>query len=64
MTSFILQVILLLKALDVYHADTKITVILQIVAQTLAYTSSCINPVLYAFLSDNFRKAFHKVSGI
>ncbi|XP_046805481.1 allatostatin-A receptor [Lucilia cuprina] len=52
--------ILLLKALYIYHADTKFTVILQVVAQTLAYASSCINPVLYAFLSDNFRKAFHK----
>ncbi|KAM7362001.1 allatostatin A receptor 2 [Cochliomyia hominivorax] len=54
------QVILLLKALGIYYTDTKLTVILQIVAQTMAYTSSCINPVLYAFLSDNFRKAFHK----
>ncbi|KAI8130589.1 hypothetical protein FF38_12734 [Lucilia cuprina] len=54
------QLILLLKALYIYHADTKFTVILQVVAQTLAYASSCINPVLYAFLSDNFRKAFHK----
>ncbi|XP_073818868.1 allatostatin A receptor 2 [Musca autumnalis] len=54
------QLILLLKALDIYQTTTKLTVILQIIAQTLAYTSSCINPVLYAFLSDNFRKAFHK----
>ncbi|XP_013101717.1 allatostatin-A receptor [Stomoxys calcitrans] len=55
-----IQIILLLKALDIYQATTKFTVILQIIAQTLAYTSSCINPVLYAFLSDNFRKAFYK----
>lgn len=27
----------------------------------MAYTSSCINPLLYAFLSENFRKAFYKV---
>ncbi|KAL9892608.1 allatostatin A receptor 2 [Glossina fuscipes fuscipes] len=55
-----IQLILLLKALNLYHATTKLKVVLQIVAQLLAYTSSCINPVLYAFLSDNFRKAFHK----
>lgn len=36
---------------------------MQVSAQTLAYSSSCINPLLYAFLSDNFRKAFYKVSG-
>uniref|UniRef100_A0A1A9WYP0 G-protein coupled receptors family 1 profile domain-containing protein n=1 Tax=Glossina brevipalpis TaxID=37001 RepID=A0A1A9WYP0_9MUSC len=56
-----IQLILLLKALNLYHATTKLKVVLQIVAQLLAYTSSCINPVLYAFLSDNFRKAFHKI---
>ncbi|XP_030370873.1 allatostatin-A receptor isoform X2 [Scaptodrosophila lebanonensis] len=54
------QLILVLKSLDAYHADTMFLVILQIVAHTLAYTSSCINPLLYAFLSDNFRKAFYK----
>ncbi|KAH8332801.1 hypothetical protein KR074_011077 [Drosophila pseudoananassae] len=54
------QLILLLKALNLYQADTLFKVILQISAQTLAYSSSCINPLLYAFLSDNFRKAFYK----
>ncbi|EDW81504.1 uncharacterized protein Dwil_GK10988 [Drosophila willistoni] len=54
------QLILLLKSLNLYHANSMFFVILQIVSQTLAYTSSCINPLLYAFLSDNFRKAFYK----
>ncbi|SPP80789.1 allatostatin-A receptor [Drosophila guanche] len=54
------QLILLLKALHVYEADNLFLIIVQICAQTLAYSSSCINPLLYAFLSENFRKAFYK----
>ncbi|XP_050316801.1 allatostatin-A receptor [Bactrocera neohumeralis] len=54
------QLILLLKTLGIYHSNTKFKLLLQVIAQTLAYMSSCINPLLYAFLSDNFRKAFYK----
>jgi allatostatin A receptor len=56
------QLILLLKSLGLYHAQTSFTIALQIFAQVLAYISSCINPLLYAFLSENFRKSFRKVS--
>lgn len=56
-----IQTILLLKSLHFYQATTHITIALQISAHILAYTSSCINPLLYAFLSDNFRKSFRKV---
>ncbi|XP_052902512.1 allatostatin-A receptor [Anopheles moucheti] len=55
-----IQVILLLKSLKLYDL-THASIIFQIVSHVLAYTNSCINPVLYAFLSDNFRKAFRKV---
>uniref|UniRef100_A0A182P7S1 G-protein coupled receptors family 1 profile domain-containing protein n=1 Tax=Anopheles epiroticus TaxID=199890 RepID=A0A182P7S1_9DIPT len=60
---FPIQVILVLKSVDVFVADTHFKISLQIVSHVLAYTSSCINPLLYAFLSENFRKAFRKASG-
>lgn len=59
-----IQTILLLKSLGHFESNTNLTVALQIVAHVLAYTSSCINPLLYAFLSENFRKSFRKVSSI
>ncbi|KAH8347379.1 hypothetical protein KR059_010097 [Drosophila kikkawai] len=54
------QLILLLKSLDIIQINSLPKVVMQVSAQTLAYSSSCINPLLYAFLSDNFRKAFYK----
>lgn len=58
-----IQIILVLKSLDLYH-QTTMMVGIQIGSHVLAYSSSCVNPLLYAFLSENFRKAFHKVSWI
>ena len=59
--NFSFQIILVLKSLKLYEI-THLTIAVQIISHVLAYTNSCINPVLYAFLSDNFRKAFRKVS--
>ncbi|XP_017055104.1 allatostatin-A receptor [Drosophila ficusphila] len=55
-----IHVILVLKALNLY-GGSHLSVIVQIISHVVAYTNSCINPILYAFLSDNFRKAFRKV---
>lgn len=52
----------MLKILGKFITCTKFDIILQIFSHVLAYATSCINPLLYAFLSDNFRKAFRKVS--
>jgi allatostatin receptor len=34
---------------------------IQMMANCLAYMNSCVNPILYAFLSDNFRRSFRKL---
>jgi allatostatin receptor len=44
-----------------YYSDDISYIALQMVANCLAYMNSCVNPILYAFLSDNFRRSFRKV---
>ena len=43
------------------YPDTAAFVCLQIASNCIAYMNSCVNPLLYAFLSDNFRKSFRKL---
>lgn len=57
---FVQKVILVTKSLNVYPL-TPATIMVQIASHILAYTNSCVNPILYAFLSDSFRKAFRKI---
>ena len=44
-----------------YTHHNKVTILFAIVAQSLVYISACVNPILYAFLSDPFRKAFRQL---
>lgn len=61
-TSMYLQIVLVLKSLQMYES-TRLTVSIQIFSHVLAYTNLCIaNPILYNCFSENFRKAFRKVS--
>ncbi|XP_023234664.1 allatostatin-A receptor-like [Centruroides sculpturatus] len=54
------HIVLVMKGVEAYRL-TPVGIAIQIAAQILAYMNSCVNPILYAFLSDNFRKAFRKV---
>lgn len=39
---------------------TEAMFIIKVLAHTLSYTNSCLNPIIYAFLNDIFRKSFLK----
>jgi len=55
------QVIFLLQYFSSVDDTTMSFTVAKMVANCLAYTNSCVNPILYAFLSDNFRKAFFRL---
>lgn len=52
-----IQLILLLKSLKLYNV-TLFNIAVQIGSHVLAYSNSCINPFLYAFLSPPFKTGF------
>lgn len=43
-----------------YTHHDQVTILFAIVSQSLVYISACVNPILYAFLSKPFRKAFQQ----
>lgn len=42
------------------QCQSKLTVIIFLITGCLSYSNSAMNPILYAFLSDNFKKSFLK----
>ncbi|XP_045214155.1 allatostatin-A receptor-like [Mercenaria mercenaria] len=55
-----IQVVFMVQNFGHYSDDISYIAV-QMVANCLAYMNSCVNPILYAFLSDNFRRSFRKV---
>ena len=55
-----INVILMVKYFGTYPESIAF-VGLQIASNCIAYMNSCVNPLLYAFLSENFRKSFRKL---
>ena len=44
----------------IYIHHDQVPILFAILAQCLVYISACVNPILYAFLSEPFRKAFQQ----
>ncbi len=55
-----IQVIFMIKEFGTFP-QSYVFMAIQIASNCLAYMNSCVNPILYAFLSDNFRKSFRKL---
>ncbi|KAJ8313152.1 hypothetical protein KUTeg_009296 [Tegillarca granosa] len=45
---------------DPYFPKSEVLLMFKIFSHTLSYANSCVNPFVYAFLNDGFRKAFRK----
>ena len=55
-----LQVVFVVQYVAGLNNHGTAFVVVKIIANCLAYTNSCVNPLLYAFLSDAFRQSFHR----
>ncbi|CAG9853673.1 unnamed protein product [Phyllotreta striolata] len=46
--------------LTISDSDDTLSITLHVLASCMSYSNSAVNPILYAFLSDNFKKSFVK----
>lgn len=46
-----IQIILVLKSLNLYHTDQPVYIVIQIASQVLAYTNSCVSILLFKNLN-------------
>lgn len=53
-----LQILMLLSNFGLHKNESRLTIIIQMAANCLAYMNSCINPALYTMTSTTFRSAF------
>lgn len=58
---FPIQIILILQTMHLFQEHATAFVSIKIASNCLAYLNSCVNPFLYAFLSESFRKGFRSV---
>jgi len=55
-----IHIVLILKSLDLYSIN-DLTIGIQITAHVMFYMNPCLNPILYAGLSEHFRTEFLKI---
>ncbi|XP_036375247.1 G-protein coupled receptor 54-like [Megalops cyprinoides] len=55
-----IQFYILVQAFSPYFRHNYCTYKLKIWAHCMSYTNSCVNPIVYAFMGANFRKAFKR----